>query len=106
MEHFPSKRAEIIFESTTERVAGRVEELAESFDTPYQVAFKDGCAAGVLEFLLLNDDFKIATTEQHEAFVKTLLLNDNVLTPECCEIIVESGADAYIRIEPRKTISQ
>ena len=101
MEGF-SRRAAKIFESAEEKVSARIEELTKSGEVHYQVAYRDGAPDGVLQFYLLNENFSIASKDEHEIFLKKLLINDEVLTNENAYIIEESGFESFIEIEPRK----
>ena len=101
MEGF-SKRAAKIFESAEDKVSARIEAVAKSGEGKYQVAYRDGAPEGVLQFYLLNDDFSIASKDEHEIFLKQLLINDEVLNDDNAYIIEESGFESFIEVESRK----
>ena len=95
-----TRRSEKLFDSTLERVSSRIENLAA--EAGFTVAFRDGAPEGVLQFYILHDDFKIANTEKHTAFLNQLRILDTVLTEGNTQIIEESGYEAFIEVEPRK----
>lgn len=99
-----TKRAEKIFESAEEKVAARIEAVAKSAETKYQVAYREGAPSGVMQFYLLNNDFGIVSKNEHKAFLERLIINDVVLNQKNAYIVEESGFEAFIEVEPRKEL--
>ena len=95
-----SKRGEGIVDSAIEKVRGRIELLAKT--EGLSIAELDGTPEGVLQFFLINREFKIISKEDHEAFLYRLLIIDTVLKGANSRFVEQSGAEGYIEIEPRK----